>query len=145
MKRKILKILVLVLIIVSVFLIYRIFHNDKINYIEINMGIRKDYKINKNKIKYYKKYNLNKVTISLIKYNTTIKRQLRESNLVVINVKVKDEEKYLEELLKEVRKYAKEKVMIIAYYEKDLIFNYLNNKYKEIAIRYNCIYIENKL
>ena len=144
MKRKLLKISVLVLIIVSVFLIYRYFYDNRINCVEINIDIKKEYKVSNKK--YYKKYTLSiKNIIDLIKYDNIIKKELRESNLVVIQLEIKDDYNEYKKLLKEIRKYAQEEVRIIAYYKENLISNYLNNKYKEIANRYNCQYIRNNL
>ena len=136
------------------------------------------------KIKNYKKeyshsgYTTTDVVNDLIR-NGDIKRDLRESDLVTISIGANDflhsldlknvnldnldlYEKNIRTLfpnidhcIKEIRKYAKNKIYIIGYYnplpflynlgsEKvDALFNFIDESYQEIADKYDCIYISN--
>lgn len=108
-----------------------------------------------------------------------IKRDLRESDLVTISIGANDfldsldlknvnldnmdlYRKNIESIfpnvdncMKEVRKYAKNKIYIVGYYnplpflynlgsEKvDALFNYIDQSYQKIADKYDCVYISN--
>jgi len=136
------------------------------------------------KIKDYKKkyshsgYTTTDVINDIIR-SGDIKRDLRESDLVTISIGANDfldsldlknvnfdnidlyrkniESIFpnIENCIKEVRKYAKNKIYIVGYYnplpflyklgnEKiDMLFNYIDREYQKIADKYDCIYISN--
>jgi len=141
-----------------------------------------DYLEEKNKLSYYtKEYTKSNSTISdLIKeieINRILKKDLRESDLVTISiggndflnsiniknfdikqistlkVKIKPVLPELDNCIKEVRKYAKEEIIIVGYYnpipflfntngnDLDQLFAYIDDKYHTIADKYNCKYI----
>ena len=197
--KRISKYLVLFLIIISVFLIYVFFKNDKINYIAIGDSLAKgvnayndsgysyndylkDYLDETNKISYYtkkytKKRNTTAELIKELETNTKMKKDLRESDLVTISIggedilnNIKIEELNINEILsikkeisnilidienciKEIRKYAKKEIIVIGYYNPipflfnvsgndiDKLFAYIDEEYKKISKKYNCIYI----
>ena len=133
------------------------------------------------KIRCYKNYaKENNTTLDIIediKYKPEIKKDLRESNLVTLTLgftdfknsienKTIDVNKILDlkdninniipnidETLTEIRKYAKEKIIIIGYYnpvpflfntsakDLDLLFAYIDEEYRKLCIKYNCEYI----
>ena len=141
----------------------------------------KEYLKNHNKLSYYKDYsNELNTTLSIIediKYKPEIKKDLRESNLVTITLgltdfnnsienKVIDIDKLLDlkdninkiipsidKTLKEIRKYAKNEIIIIGYYnpvpflfntnlkDLDILFAYIDEEYRKLADKYSCEYI----
>ena len=179
MKRRIIKIISLLFIVLLVFEIYYFFKSSKINYIALGdsivLGLNnygeidysytdylKDY-LNSNKnLAYYKKYakqdNRIEDILEDIKYKMELKKDLRESNLVTISIGMRDllDEKNVDNMvldmdkcINEIRKYAKQKLIIIGYYnqeslldiEKDKKFAYIDNKMMEISSKYNAKYI----
>lgn len=115
--------------------------------------------------------------ITDIHINQNLKKDLRESDLVTISIGANDflhsidtrnlDVAHLldlkqtvfaiipniEECIKELRKYAKEKVIIVGYYnpipflfntsgsDLDLLFAYIDDEYQKIADKYNCTYV----
>ena len=140
----------------------------------------KDYLTNKNHLSYYKNYAKSGYeTINIIEdinNNLNLKKDLRESDLVTISIgandllnkidfknfeidrilelknQVKNIVPNLDKCIKEIRKYAKEKIIIIGYYnpipflfntnEKDLddLFAYIDDEYIKLAKKYGCTY-----
>lgn len=141
-----------------------------------------DFLKERNKLSHYtKKYTKSGYTtdnvIADIERNNNLKRDLRESNLVTISIGANDflhsinlknlnisnildlKPKItkilpdLEECIKTIRKYAKEDIIIVGYYNpipflfntssKDLdeLFAYIDDEYQKIADKYNCKYI----
>ncbi len=136
------------------------------------------------KLKYYTKkyshsgYETSDVINDIIR-NSDIKRDLRESDLVTIsigandflssidlaNINIDSIKNYqtnvmkifkeVDQCIKEVRKYAKNKLYIIGYYnpipflfnqaeaEVDQLFTYIDSEYQKIAEKYDAIYISN--
>ena len=199
MKKKIIKFSFFLLIILIVFTIYHYGKNDKKNYIALGDSITEgmnpygeinysysDYvkeELNHKKLlRYYsKEYAKSGYTtidvINSIKNNNTLKKDLRESNLVTISIgandflhrinknsldvneliklksKLEDIFPNVDECLNEIRKYAKEDIIIVGYYNpipflfntssKDLdqLFAYIDLQYQVIAKKYNCKYI----
>lgn len=112
MKEKLTKLIAIVLIIASVFLIYQIFRNDKINYVSIGDSLAagknpygeigygySDYlaqqlKDEKKLSTYTKKHVVDNATskdlLESIKNNSQLKRDLRESDLVTISIGIYD-------------------------------------------------------
>lgn len=112
MKKKLIKVLVIMLIVASVFLIYQIFRNDKINYVcigdslaagknpygEIGYGysdfLADQLKDEKKLSTYTKKHAINTATskdmLENIKNSSQLKRDLRESDLVTISIGIYD-------------------------------------------------------
>ncbi len=193
--------MLLISIIFSVFIIYRLSITDQINYIalgdslaegknpygEISYGypdfVAESLK-EKDKLKSYTKkytksgYQTEDIIQQLNNYND-IKKDLRESELTTIsigandflnhidkrNLNINDISSYkfiidgiipdLDNCLKEVRKYAKNKLIIVGYYnpipflfntsEKDLdqLFSYIDDKYNTLAKKYKATYISN--
>lgn len=191
----------IILIIVSIFTMYKLFSSDKIYYIALGDSLAKginpygeigygyadliaDSLKEKNKLKTYtKKYteNVNKVEdiISNLKTDLELKKDLRESDLVTISIgandflsrinrnklNINEIPSYknivstiipsIDNCIKEVRKYAKNDLIIVGYYnpipflfntsekDLDLLFSYIDNEYKKIAQKYNGIYISN--
>jgi len=191
--------LIIVLIIVSVFTIYKLFNNDKISYIalgdslaegmnpygEVSYGYAdfiKESIENKNKLENYtKEYTETGYTtediINELKLNSELKRNLRESDLVTIsigandflnsinirNIKITDIPNYktkieeiipkIDKCIEEIRKYAKEELIIVGYYnpipflfntsgnDLDTIFAYIDEEYNKIAEKYSCKYV----
>lgn len=135
----------------------------------------KDYLVNSNKLRYYKNYAQNGYeTSDIIKdisNNLVLKKDLRESDIVTLTIGANDffhqiDLKNLElksqigliipkidDCLKEIRKYAQNKIIIIGYYnpspflfntntqEIDEIFKYIDSEYNQLSKKYNCIYI----
>lgn len=197
--KRMLKYLVLIIIVISVFLIYILFKNDKINYIALGDSLAEgvnsygevgysytdyyaDYLDENNKLSYYTKEYTESgyTTLDIIKEletNNTMKKDLRESNLVTISIgandllnKIKIENLNVNEILtlkkeispilidlesciKEIRKYAKEDIVVVGYYnpipflfntsgnDLDELFAYIDDEYKKITEKYDCIYI----
>ena len=140
-----------------------------------------DYLKDSLKIRYYKNYSKeNNTTIDIIediKYKPKIKKDLRESNLVTLTIGLTDFNNSIEnktidvnkildlkdninkiipnidKTLKELRKYAKEKIIIIGYYnpvpflfntsakDLDILFAYIDEEYRKLSEKYDCIYI----
>lgn len=136
----------------------------------------------KNKLSYYTKkytksgYTTNELTAAL-EINNDLKRDLRESDLVTVSIGANDflnsmnikdlnvnnilELKTtivkilpdLENCIKNIRKYAKEDVIIVGYYnpipflfntsgnDLDELFAYIDDEYQKIAAKYDCDYI----
>ena len=141
----------------------------------------KDYLNKKKHLAYYKNYGKSGYETNDIKeelnYNLKLRKDLRESDLVTISIgandllhrldfrnfeisrllELKDQVRLiipnLDNCLKEIRKYAKEKIVIVGYYnpipflfntnQKDLdnLFAYIDDEYKALAKKYNCKYI----
>lgn len=139
-----------------------------------------EYYKEKNEYKSHKEYVKKEMTMDDIlielKINLDLKKDLRESHLVTITLglydfldkieefEIKNIKEYKEEIkkliakqdqtLKEIRKYAKNKIILIGYYnpipllfntneqEMDDLFNYINDVSKEICAKYNIEYIE---
>ena len=115
--------------------------------------------------------------ITDIHINQKLKKELRESDLVTISIGANDflhsiDTNHLDvghlldlkknismimpsidECIKELRKYAKEKVIIVGYYnpipflfntsrnDLDLLFAYIDDEYQKIADQYQCTYV----
>lgn len=135
-----------------------------------------------NKLSYYTKKYANsgyraKDLINQIRLNNKIKKDLRESNLVTVsiggndlldNININDiniknilKQKQainkvipnIEKCIKEIRKYAKQDLIIIGYYnpipflfnisgkDLDILFAYIDDEYKKIAEKYKSKYI----
>ena len=141
----------------------------------------KDYLITKKHLAYYKNYGKSGYETSNIiediSNNLELKKDLRESDIVTISIGANDlihkidfknfEINRLSELkniikiiipnldncLKEIRKYAKEKIIIVGYYnpipflfntnskDLDYLFAYIDEEYKNLANKYNCTYL----
>lgn len=142
----------------------------------------KDYLEDNNKLSYYtKEYTKSgcqtKDLISNLNINNKLKKDLRESNLVTVSIgandllyeirnlkidvsnileikeKVKKIVPNIENSIKEIRKYAKNEIIIVGYYnpvpflfntsgsDLDELFAYIDDEYKKIADSYNCKYI----
>ena len=197
--KKYIKYIVFLLIIISIFLIYYLFNNDKINYIALGDSLAEginpygeasygyaDYLAEElkdnNKLSYYTKkytksgYRTSDLTKELV-INNQLKKDLRESDLVTVSIgandflndfniknlninqilKLKENIKNilpnLDNCIKEIRKYAKEDVIIIGYYNPipflfntsgddiDELFAYIDDEYQKIATKYQCEYI----
>lgn len=173
--KKIFRIAYFILIILIVFIIY-LFRNDKVRvvsfsdnleYIEL---IKEELNMN-NKLKNYTKYIKKDLTLNDVKYilkENNIKRELRESNLVTLELGKKDYYNYTnnkiddinykeiinnilidyELVIKEIKKYAKEKILIIGFYNDynlnnnyDLIYAYFDSKLRSLASKYNIEYL----
>ena len=141
-----------------------------------------DYLKDNNKLSYYtNKYTKSGYTssdlIKEIETNNLLKKDLRESDLVTVSIGANDflnsinltklditkipnlKDKVipiipnLDNCIKEIRKYAKEDVLIIGYYnpipflfntnvtDLDKLFAYIDEEYQQIANKYNCTYI----
>lgn len=141
-----------------------------------------DYLNSNDKLSYYtKKYTKTGYTttsmVKEIQTNNFLKKDLRESDLVTISIGANDflnsnglkklninnilELKQeiinilpnLENCVKEIRKYAKEDMIIVGYYnpipflfntsrnDLDILFAYIDDEYKKLANKYDCIYI----
>lgn len=141
----------------------------------------RDYLINKKNLAYYQNYAKSGYEttniIEDIRNNLKLKKDLRESDIVTISIGANDllhkmdfrnfEIDRLPELknilkriipnldncIKEIRKYAKEEIIIVGYYNpipflfntsgKDLdnLFSYIDDEYNTIAKKYNCRYL----
>lgn len=141
-----------------------------------------DYLNKNNKLSFYtKKHTKSGYTttdvIKELEINNLLKKDLRESDLVTISIgandflnsiniknlnineilKLKDKVipilPNIDNCIKEIRKYAKEDIIIIGYYnpipfffntsgsDLDTLFAYIDNEYQKIANKYDCIYI----
>ena len=141
-----------------------------------------EYLKDNNKLSYYtKKYTKSGYTtrdlVKEIQINNLLKKDLRESDLVTVSIgandflnsvnmkkldikeilNLKNEIEIilpnLDKCIKEVRKYAKEDMIIIGYYnpipflfntssnDLDILFAYIDDEYQKIADKYNCEYI----
>lgn len=160
--KKNLKYIVMLFVVITVFGIYYFFRNDKLNYIALGDSLAEgmnpygevgysytdyfaDYLKNNHKLAYYtKKYTESGYTtsdmIKEIEINNSLKKDLRESDLVTISIGANDflhsvnlktisidEIKNLKDIvitilpnvekcIKEVRKYAKSDIIIVGYY-----------------------------
>lgn len=139
----------------------------------------KDYLKKNNQLKTYKEYTKKDMTINdllqEVNNNLELKKDLRESNIVTLTIgfndfmdnideiKVKEIKYYskivdkiipkLEELIKEIKKYAKNKIIIIGYYnpipflfntnENDIdnLFNYITKRLQELEQKYQINYL----
>ena len=133
MKKRLKKILILLVISILVFGIYKCFRNKKINYVALEEGFYtysdylNDYLNINNKIKTYNKYITVDNIIDKINSHSKIKKDLRESNLVTLLINDKDNLAKI----KEVRKYAKKELIVITHSE-----------IKDICIKYKCKYLK---
>ena len=178
---RLIKIFILIVLSLSVFLIYRITNTSTFNLLcigdNLSLGINsygiKDYSY----IEYYKDYllkhnkkvNINKnyqkedLSISnmldIIKTNPTIKRDLTESHLLIINLGYNDliyqlsltEEinnyklnriinkinNNYQELIKEIRKYYKNEIYVIGYYKSNKNDYYINLGIRKLNVLLN--------
>ena len=136
MKRKIIKLLSLIFIILLVFIIYTFCKSNKINYVALEETIPSysdyiyDYLQDKDLIRTYHKYVSIKNIDERIRINNSIKKDLRESDLVTLFIN----DNNIENKLKEIRKYAKNDLIIIGY--KD------NITIKKLCGQYKCKYIK---
>lgn len=139
-----------------------------------------DYLKEKNEYKSHVSYIQEEMTmddlLEEINRNIDLKKDLRESNLVTLTIglydfmkdigeiRVNEIKNYkteintliikMDNMLKEIRKYAKNKIIIVGYYnpipflfntsenEINELFDYINNKEKELCNKYNINYIE---
>ena len=141
----------------------------------------KDYLKTKDKLAYYKDYSQSGYTTDNIKKDIKnkleLKKDLRESDIVTLSIGANDllyrmdfrnfdisrilELKpqinelipSLDSCLKEIRKYAKQKIIIIGYYnpipflfntcskELDILFSYIDEQYRDLSKKYKCEYI----
>lgn len=141
-----------------------------------------DYLKKEKKLSYYtKKYTksgyITENVINDIENNNELKKDLRESDLVTISIGANDFLKHIkigemsvdnireiktkiatvfpniEETIKEVKKYAKNQVIIVGYYnpipflfntngnDLDILFAYMDDEYQKIADKYDCDYV----
>ena len=133
MKRKTIKLISLLVIIISVFGIYKWCRNKKINYVALEEGFYtysdylNDYLNLNNKIKNYNKYITIDNIIDKINNNPKIKKDLREADLVTLLINNKNNLSKI----KEVRKYAKKELIVIT-----------NDDIEDICIKYKCKFIK---
>lgn len=141
-----------------------------------------DYLKKEKKLSYYtKKYTksgyITENVINDIENNNELKKDLRESDLVTISIGANDFLKHIkigemsvdnireiktkiatvfpniEETIKKVKKYAKNQVIIVGYYnpipflfntngnDLDILFAYMDDEYQKIADKYDCDYV----
>lgn len=189
----------MLLIVITIFGIYYLFNNNKMNYIALGDSLAQgmnpygevgysytdyfaDYLKDNNKLSSYtKKYTKSGYTttelITELKVNNLLKKDLRESDLVTVSIGANDflnninikslninEISSLKEIvttilpnidkcIKEIRKYAKEDMIIIGYYnpipflfntsgnDLDTLFAYIDDEYQKITDKYDAIYI----
>lgn len=127
--------------------------------------------------KYTKSGYITENVINDIENNNELKKDLRESDLVTISIGANDFLKHIkigemsvdnireiktkiatvfpniEETIKEVKKYAKNQVIIVGYYnpipflfntngnDLDILFAYMDDEYQKIAEKYDCDYV----
>lgn len=139
--------------------------------------LKKERKLSSYTKKYTKSGYITENVINDIKNNNELKKDLRESNLVTISIGANDFLKNIsigemsvdnikeikdkisvvfpniEETIKEVRKYAKNQMIIVGYYnpipflfntngnDLDILFAYMDDEYRNIANKYNCDYV----
>lgn len=197
--KKCIKYIVFLLIVFSIFGIYYLFNNNKLNYIALGDSLAEgmnpygevgysytdyfaDYLKENNQLSSYtKKYTKSGYTttevIKELESNNLLKKDLRESDLVTVSIGANDflnggglknlnvnnilELKKevinilpnLDNCIKEIRKYAKEDMIIIGYYnpipflfntsgnDLDILFAYIDDEYQKIADKYDCTYI----
>lgn len=197
--KKIIKLSVIIVLLLTIFIIYNISKTDKLNYIALGDSLAEgmnpygeigysytdylaDYLKSNNKLSSYtKKYTksgyITDNIINDISTNNELKKDLRESNLVTISIGANDFLKNvnfremtvdnikdikssindvfpkIEKTIKEVRKYAKNKIIIVGYYnpipflfntnsnDLDILFAYIDEEYQKIADSYNCQYL----
>lgn len=197
--KKILKLSVIIILLLTIFIIYNVSKTDKLNYIALGDSLAEgmnpygeigysytdylaDYLKNNNKLSSYtKKYTKSGYITDNIIYdinnNNELKKDLRESDLVTISIGANDFLKNInlremtvnnikeikttttdifpkiEKTIKEVRKYAKNKIIIVGYYnpipflfntnsnDLDMLFAYIDEEYQRIADVYDCYYI----
>ena len=136
MKRKIIKLLSLIFIVLLVFIIYTFCKSNKINYVALEETIPSysdyiyDYLQDKDLIRTYHKYVSIKNIDERIRINNSIKKDLRESDLVTLFIN----DNNIENKLKEIRKYAKNALIIIGYKDSITI--------KKLCRKYKCKYIK---
>ena len=198
-KSRLIKVLVLLILALCVFGIYSFFKTEKLNYIALGDSLAEgmnpygergysyadyfaDYLKEANRLAYYtKNYTKSGYTteelIKELEINSSLKRDLRESDVVTVSIGANDflnsiEIKELnisnilelkskvtvilpnlEECIKNIRKYAKEDVIIIGYYNPipflfntsgddiDELFAYIDDEYQKITDKYDCDYI----
>lgn len=195
------KIFFFLAILLFVFSIYQLFPKNKLNYIALGDSVAEgrnpygetgysyaDYLYERfnadGKIKYYTKayshsgYTTTDIVNEIIREGT-IKRDLRESDLVTISIgandfldsidltnvditnlldyrkKIESILPSVEDCIREVRKYAKNKIYLVGYYnplpflfnlgeeQVDDLFYYIDKEYQKIAEKYDCIYLSN--
>ena len=200
MKKRQKLLLMTIIIIVSIFTMYKLFYSDKISYIALGDSLAEginpygergfgyadfiqDELKSKNKLDYYTKkysesgYKIQDVINEL--NNPELKKELRESDLVTIsigandflarinknNLNINEISNYkeivkeiipgIDNCIKEIRKYAKEDLVIVGYYnpipflfntsekDLDLLFSYIDDEYNKISKKYNAIYVSN--
>ena len=163
MLKRLIKLVVLFLIIMLVYGIYYTFKSDKINYVALGDDITSrsnsyvKHVINNIKVKYFNNYAKEKYqikdVIKEININNYLKRDLRESNLVTISIGINDYINSsninnilldLDNCIKEIRKYSKQKLIILGLYnikDNNIDIVYIDDKSKEIANKYDATYI----
>lgn len=196
--KKIIKFFYLSILVLTIFCIYYIFNDNKINYTALGDALTEgmnsygeigysysDFlatKIkNTNKLANYSKYgksgNNTSDLINNIEQNGEIKKNLRESDLVTVSIgandllskidikslnidNLKDYKDLIKNIIpdidkciKIIRQYAKEKLIIVGYYnpipllfttngpDLDELFSYIDEEYLKIATEHNCEYI----
>ncbi len=197
--KKFIKYGVLILLLVLVFGIYTIFKTDQLNYIALGDSLAvgmnpygevgysyadyfADYLKKKNKLSFYtKEYASSGFTttdlMEEIEMNNTLKKDLRESDLVTIDIgandllreftfdsldiqQIKELKNRVDEIfpkvdkcMENIRKYAKEDIVVIGYYnpipflfnlsgdDLDYLFAYIDSEYQKICERYQCSYV----
>ncbi len=139
--------------------------------------LKKEKKLSYYTKKYTKSGYITENVINDIENNNELKKDLRESDLVTISIGANDFLKYIkigemsvdnireiktkiatvfpniEETIKEVKKYAKNQVIIVGYYnpipflfntngnDLDILFAYMDDEYQKIADKYDCDYV----
>ena len=181
------KITIIIITIIGIYLIYSVVNVNKINYVSINDSITNkyeyylnDYLANKNRLNEFNNYYTcssitklyedirNNRTIKVDNKDYYLKKVLRESDVVVINVGMNEFrnnfDKYnmknnydyfnnlfddIERMIIEIRKYAYGKVIIVGYYNPtsyydaniDKYFYEINSKLTKLMKDNNSIYI----
>lgn len=139
--------------------------------------LKKEKKLSYYTKKYTKSGYITENVINDIENNNELKKDLRESDLVTISIGANDFLKHIkigemsvdnireiktkiatvfpniEETIKEVKKYAKNQVIIVGYYnpipflfntngnDLDILFAYMDDEYQKIADKYDCDYV----
>ena len=163
------KIIFIILICFIVFIIYELFLDRKVKYLYIgnaNYGrynnIIKDYYNSKIYNEYirdddYRLMDLYNDIVDNIKTNkTTFQNLLVKSNIIVITIGINDLEykkelnyKYIDEymldiekLIRLIRKYNKDKIYFLGYYNKNEYYSYVNKEIKKICKINKIIYVD---
>ena len=191
--KKYIKYVVLVVLLLLVFGIYTIFKTDQLNYIALGDSLAEgmnpygelgysytdylaDYLKKKNMLSFYtKEYASSGYTtfdlMQEIEMNSTLKKDLRESDLVTVDIGANDllqqftfdsidvqqikklKEQVAEifpkidECMKNIRKYAKEDIVVIGFLfnlngnDLDYLFAYIDSEYQKICKKYQCSYV----